>query len=251
MAAGLFNLLFGNGRQVVNSQAQSTPVPPPTNPATPWMNAPSPNIAGGQARQDYYRNQSTGPQDSPSTQSQAPRISDDAAQAAVKAAKTKYPRFAHLPIKLTAGKGSGWSETYEPTEQTNPHPGHWTVELRSPKALAGNYDSTIGFEMIHALQATDPQYKKFTNQFVQSMTPQQIKDSKMVYEREKKEFPEDANEPFQEWLPRVQAQEYIRGGIFTDVIPNWVGPKGDGKYTPEQTQLLGQIKNYLQTPASK
>lgn len=175
----------------------------------------------------------------------------DPMQQAVTEAKTKYPRFANIPIKLTTGKGPGWSETYEPEDEQNPHPGNWTVQLRSPEAINGKvpHSSTIGFEMIHALQASDPQYQKMTDRFVKSMTPDQLADARKAYVRDKKVF--GTTESFDKWLPRVQAQEYIRGGIFTDVIPNWVGAKGEGRYTPEQTKLLDQIRQYLQTPAAK
>ena len=186
------------------------------------------------------------PRPQPQQQQPAP---DPYAQA-VTEAKQKYPRFANIPIKLTTGSGPGWSETYEPDDKENPHPGNWTVQLRSDEAKNGKvpHSSTVGFEMIHALQANDPQYQKMTDQFVKSMTPSQLSSAKQAYQRDKKVF--GTTESFDKWLPRVQAQEYIRGGIFTDVIPNWVGPKGEGQYTPQQTQLLGQIKNYLQTPAS-
>src|SRR6266851_2227108 len=109
-----------------------------------------------------------------------PTPSPDPFAQAVAEAQAKYPRFAHLPIKLTQGNGPGWSETYEPADRNNPHPGNWTVQLRSKDALSGKvpYSSTIGFEMIHALQQSDPQYRAFTDQFIKSMTPEQLRDAR-------------------------------------------------------------------------
>jgi hypothetical protein len=181
----------------------------------------------------------------------SPAAAPDPYATAVTEAKTRYPRFAHLPIKMTSQGPSipYGSETYPPNEGNNPHPGNWTIQVhpselaKGPKYLA----DTVGLEMIHGLQGTDPQYQKFTDQFIKSMTPGQMSLMRREY---KKDQAGGEKRPFDEYMRTVQAQEYIRGGIFTDAIPNWIGPKGEGHYTPEQTKLLGQIKNYLQTPAS-
>ncbi len=160
-------------------------------------------------------------------------------------AKARWPRLAKYPIQ-TISSGPPiptGSETYPPTEDRNPHPGHWTIQL-NPKKMTGDPVSNVGLEMIHTLQGEDPQYQKFTDQFIQSMTPDQRKSTQRLYAKEKTA---GEHRPYDQWLKTVQAQEYIRGGIFTDVIPNWVGPKGEGGYTPQQAKLLDQIKQYLQT----
>lgn len=183
----------------------------------------------------------------PATPTPAAIAPDPDAQA-VEAAKQQYPRFAKYPIALMrGGAGPDYSETYPPDEEGNPKPGNWTIQLRSKDALENkNTTSQIGLEMIHALFADDPKYQKFTDQFIQSMTPNQMAATKRAYQRDLKENPDD-KPAWNDWLRRVQAQEYIRGGIFTDVIPGWVGPKGEAGYTPQQMQLLSQIKQYLQT----
>jgi hypothetical protein len=154
-------------------------------------------------------------------------------------------------MKLTSGSGPGYSETYEPDEKGaggNPYPGNWTVQLRNPGVIKdpSQWQDYIGLESLHPLYAQDQGYRALTNEFVKSMTPEQMRSARTAYQRDKKIFG-DSNEPFDKWLPRVQAQEYIRGGIFTKAIPNWIGPKGEGGYTPAQMKLLQKIKNYLET----
>ena len=185
-----------------------------------------------------------------------PTLGDPYADLAAKA-KAKYPRLANYPIKVTSAGPpiDNGSETYPPTEDQNPHPGNWTIQL-NPKKMTGDPVDNVGLEMIHTLQGADPQYQKFTDQFVRSMTPGQLADSQRAYKRDMKDAGDNfmntgKPESFDSWMRRVQGQEYIRGGIFTKVIPNWIGPKGEGRYTPEQTKLLDQIKQYLQTPAGK
>ena len=169
-----------------------------------------------------------------------------ALQQAVTTEQQRYPRIANVPMALTTGVGPGYSETYEPDDPQNPVQGKWNVQLRDPNAISNQtqWPSDVGLEAIHALQANDPRYQSMTKQFTQMMSPGQLADAHQAYLRDQKTF--GTTEPFDKWLQRVQAQEYIRGGIFTDVIPNWVGPKGEGHYTPQETQLLDQIKGYLQ-----
>lgn len=105
----------------------------------------------------------------------------------------------------------------------------------------------IGLESLHPLYANDKGYQELTKEFVKTLkaNPAQMADIHRAYDRDKKVF--GTKESFDKWLPRVQAQEYIRGGIFTKQIPGWVGPKGEGRYTPEQMKLLDRIKQYLST----
>ncbi len=140
------------------------------------------------------------------------------------------------------------SETFPPDERGNPNPGNWTVQLRDPSVVKDKsvWPEYVGLESIHQLQAKDTKYQQFTEQFVKSMTPDQQRAARRTYDRNKKLFGEDAR-PYDQWLRDVQAQEYIRGGIFTKAIPGWIGPKGEGGYTSAQMKLLDQIKQYLQT----
>ena len=170
---------------------------------------------------------------------------------AVAQAKKKYPILSKLPLLMTTGSGPYESETYEPTDTTNPYPGKWNIQLRSEQSMRDQslLPDTVASEGLHALYALDPRYRAATKAFGASMTQDQLDASRKMYEREKAQNNDIGSESFEEWLPRVQAQEYIRGYLFPNVNPGWTGPKGEGQYTVQQMQLLDQLKNYLQTPA--
>ncbi len=167
--------------------------------------------------------------------------------AAVAQAKQQYPRIADLPLALSVGRGPFMSETFQPDDPQNPLPGKLNVELRNPGVIAdkSKWPDYVALEAIHGLQATDPQYQQFTKQFVQSMTQPQLADAKTRYQKLQQD---GFGGSYEDYLHDVQAQEYIRGMVFTKAIPNWIGPKGEGKYTPQQLQLGQQITRYLKTP---
>lgn len=166
-----------------------------------------------------------------------------ALQQAVMDAKQQYPRLTKWPVVLDVGKGEGYSETYPPDEDANPHRPMWTVQLRHPSVVGdpSKWPDYLGLESLHWLQKEDPKYQQFTSQFINSMTDRQLGDAYQSYQRE------GDHRSFSEWLHTVQAQEYIRGGLFPRAIPNWLGPKGEGAYTPDQMRLLKQINQYLRS----
>jgi hypothetical protein len=185
----------------------------------------------------------------PSVQPTATATPDPYA-AAIQQAKQKYPRIASIPFKLTTGKGPGMSETYEPDDEDNPHKGNWTVQLRHPSVInnPSSWPDYVALESLHPLYAHDQGYRQLTNQFVKSMTPDQLADARRGFAKDQQMFPEDRGKTtFDDWLARVQAQEYIRGMIFPKANPGWLGPQGEGRYTPQQLQLGQQIQKYLQT----
>lgn len=177
-----------------------------------------------------------------------PQPQADPYQSAVQDAKQRYPRISNIPFTLTTGSGPGMSETYEPDDPANPHKGNWTVQLRHPSVVGNRstWSDYIALESLHPLYANDKGYQQLTKQFVQSMTPEQMKAAKAAYEHDKKVFG-DTSESFEKWLPRVQAQEYIRGMIFPKASPGWLGPKGEGGYTSKQLKLGQQIDQYLRS----
>jgi hypothetical protein len=112
---------------------------------------------------------------------------------------------------------------------------------------------------LHWLQATDPTYQNFTEQFIKSMTPEQHASARQVYVKGLAEAMETGQpEPYDlsphsnmrsydRFLRQVQAQEYIRGGGMFKTSDWTKGNKGG--YTPEQMQLMQQINDYLKTPS--
>lgn len=169
---------------------------------------------------------------------------------AIQQAQATYPRIKSIPFALTVGKGPGMSETYEPDEKGeggNPFPGKWTVQLRNPEVIQNRsiWPDYIALESLHPLYAQDKGYQQLTQQFVKSMTPDQLADARKAYKRDTEVF--GVTESFDKWIGRVQAQEYIRGMLFPKVIKNWLGPSGEGRYTPNQLKLGRQIDQYLRS----
>jgi hypothetical protein len=151
----------------------------------------------------------------------------------------RYPAFSTLgPIELTEGNGPYQSETYLPNDPDNPDPGKLDIQLRSAESKdPGKYEDEVASEALHGVEATDPVYRALTQQFVKSMTPDELAESKQVFKQQ------GGGESFKDWLPRVQAQEYIRGALF----PKLDDPTGEwrSQLTPGQVKLMRLIQAYL------
>jgi hypothetical protein len=221
----------------------------PTPQATPTY-VPGTATAGGQPNEAMAPDLSIMQPKPPPGAGQGP-AAQNPFDSAVATAKATYPRIASVPMKLTTGSGPGMSETFEPNDNSNPARGNWTVQLRDQSVVNDKsmWPDYVGLEALHPLYANDKGYQNLTDQFVKSMTPEQTADAQRTYQDQKKIWPTD--ESFDKWLPRVQAQEYIRGMIFPKAAPGWMGADGEGKYTPEQLQLGHEISQYLRTPDTK
>lgn len=165
---------------------------------------------------------------------------------AIQRARLQYPwmkRFGN--IALTQGTGAGESESYMPTAEDNPRPGSYTVQLRKAANNPSYWPALLGRETIDWLARTDPVYKKAAAAFIKSMTPKQLSDARWAYQQDLKDFPEDKDRSFEDFLKGAQAQEYIGAYLVPESSPGWMGPKGEGQYTPEQIKLLDGLKTYL------
>jgi hypothetical protein len=189
---------------------------------------------------------------SPAPSSAAPTSASDPMSGAVQQAMTQYPWLSRLgaPLKLTQGSGPGESESYMPHTDENPDRGNYTVELRSANAKkdSGVWPALMASESMDWLARQDPTYQQFAEEFRKTMTPRQLRNSQRAYQRDQKDFGEHlGSSDFEDWLKKVQVQEYIRGYLFPTVAPGWKGEGGEGGYTPKQEQLLGQLHSYLMT----
>jgi hypothetical protein len=165
---------------------------------------------------------------------------------ALKEAVRRYPDLSTLPLAVTTGTGPYQSETYQPNDPENPMRGTLNVELRSRRSQdLSTLPDWIGFESIHGLQQQDPIYQQFHQAFARTLTSDQLANSKQAYKREKAQDPHGIGS-FDDWLQNAQVPEYIRGYVFSDAVPGWVGPDGEGQYTSHQTALLNRLKQYLQ-----
>lgn len=245
---------YGPGGQP-QSQQQTPSVPPDQSPII------QPTLMGGSATQYKYaaeaermKQEAQNTPGAPAWQAPpTPTVDPKTLAAAVNTAKTRYPRLASYPIALTTGKGPYESETFKPEDKDNPMPGQWNIQLRSAKSMANPslLPDTVASEMQHALYEKDARYKAETDAFVKSMTPDQLASAKRAYQNEKIRFGDTGDDTFQQWLPKVQAQEYIRGHLFPNVNPGWTGPQGEGGYTPQQQKQLTALKTYLMTKDAK
>lgn len=188
-----------------------------------------------------------------------PDASQNDLDGAVALAKQQFPRLANWNVKLTTGERKGdddprQSETYFPDDPDNPTPGTWNLQLLNPKTIADKslWPQYVGLESLHWLQDQDPQFQNYTEQFVKSMTPQQHADARQRYTEELAQaYQQPGNvgenlKSYDNWLRKVQALEYIRGGGMFPTS-SWL-KDNEGGYTPDQMKLMGQITNYLKTP---
>jgi hypothetical protein len=96
------------------------------------------------------------------------------------------------------------------------------------------------------LARQDPVYQSAAQAFGESMTDEQRKTSRARYERLQKTFGDLGT--FDDFLKESEIQEYMRGYLFSDVIPGWAGKGGKGQYTPEQERMMDSLKDYLMKP---
>jgi hypothetical protein len=193
-----------------------------------------------------------------------PKPSDvNSRDAAVAEAQRRYPRIKDIPMAMTLNpQRAKNSETYAPEDSDNPVPGKWTVDFgREPYGShPASWPETIALESLHALQHDDPNYVTMTERIVESMTPQQLKQARDLYNRQQKEygiseqFPatDPHDEAFQKYLRMVHVQEMVRGPLWGNFFQQYEGGSGGDEWnlTPKQQQIIGQIHNYLTTSDS-
>lgn len=172
---------------------------------------------------------------------------------AVEEAKRRYPRIASLPIILTYNpKRDSNSETFQPNTDENPQPKYWNIEMgREPYAPAKeSWPELVALESLHALQETDPTYRKMTEGIVKSYTPEQMVRAHRAFRRDLMSggVPND----FDRYLRRVDAPELIRGRLWGDYFRRYESKyKNEYNtyrgYTPQQVRMLDDLQSYLQS----
>jgi hypothetical protein len=161
-------------------------------------------------------------------------------------AQTDYPYLAdkNLAFKYSPGGGRGLLEFYGPDEPGSPeYPrpqeipmGQVGVQVFDPKArpmdILADYVSHYGVEQ-------DPFLKERYQQFSSSFTPEQQQTLKEQYEWYQKHPEFKETRPYEEWANIVGVPGYFRGYTFDQ----W--KDSQGAYTPQQLQLLNQVRQYL------
>jgi len=161
-------------------------------------------------------------------------------------AKTDYPYLSDKDIyfKYTPNQGRGYLEFYHPDEPGSPeYPrpkelpmGKVGIEVFDPSTkpldILADYVSHYGVE-------SDPYLSERYQRFTQSMTPDQNKrlQEQYKYYQEHPEYKEQR--AYEEWAKASGLPAYFRGYTFNQ----W--PDSTQMYTPEQLDVLNQVRSYL------
>lgn len=179
---------------------------------------------------------------------------------AIAAAKEAYPTLApHLDNSaVTYGQPSGPTddrqlEYYAPWESDNPNPGKHSIEVFNKNLTGDDLRDSIAADILHGVGGVDPSTgmpvdPKFYDLKQQLGASRNVRSHAMdmdAYERDK-QSPYGAA-PYDEWDKNSRLDAYIRGGLFPQQNPEWQ----NGAITPEMAPIIGQMKQYLTTPAAK
>jgi hypothetical protein len=145
--------------------------------------------------------------------------------------------------------GGGYLEFYPPWEEYNPNPGRTTFETygkqsMEPKAIT---DAVAG-DSLHLLGSVDPRsgqpvdadYHAMKQKLIGSLTPEQLQTDRTAYGRAQAQ---GDHRNFDDWMQESRGDAYVRGKLTPDKDDNW-----RDVYTPNQTQILTEMYNYLQKP---
>ena len=164
----------------------------------------------------------------------------------------KYPAIERHKGALTVRQGPAMSdgrqlEYYPPWERDNPIPGKATVELYNTKESPEIMQNLVAGDMLHYMgsvdprnnQTIDPTFRAVKQQFLSTLTPEQVAVDRRAYENEKRFY---GNNPpsFEDWMDFNRGDAYLRGYLTPDAQDNWLNV-----YTPDQKQLLEKLKLYL------
>lgn len=152
--------------------------------------------------------------------------------------QAEYPllRQSGIVYQATPRTGGSHLETWPPQEtgtKEAPRPqsiplDKYGIEVYDPKATTS---MVMGDALSHVLRFTDPKIKGYYQQFVQSLTPQQLNQIAGDY------HPGEGD--YQQWLERVGKPSFFRG------YPTGQWPAQ--QYTQQQRALLDQMMQYLRS----
>lgn len=175
----------------------------------------------------------------------------------------QYPGFKNSPVykngvevynatpeRLNTNYGrERFSEFYFPGDAGGPNEDNLANPGNKNKAVLEIYNQdfannpqlrkelTTG-ELLHGM-AKDPYYAQLRNQFAQNFSPDANYKNQYVYNQWKA-----PGETFDQTMNRTIIDSYLRAGI----LPHDANSEEwTSVYTPQQQQILGQIKQYLQT----
>lgn len=159
----------------------------------------------------------------------------------------EYPALQKHQLSVIPGRGENYAETYPYYEQDNPNPGINTIEIRDRNLTREQIKSIIVGESLHILGGIDPAtglpvdkgFRQYKDQFVNSLTPQQLTVDRMSYRRGQGV----EGRPFDQWFDTSRADAYFRGNLFPlnqEEQQDW----SEG-VTPQQRGLMQSALKYL------
>lgn len=161
-------------------------------------------------------------------------------------AKTDYPYLSQQDVafKYSPQQGRGFLEFYSPDEEGSPeYPrpqelplGKVGIEVFDPKTRP--IDILADYVSHHGVEA-DPFLAQRYQQFISSMTPEQQQRLQEQYQYYQQHPEYKETRPFEEWSKSSGLPGYFRGYTFNQ----W--PDAEKLYTPEQLNVLNQVRSYL------
>lgn len=156
----------------------------------------------------------------------------------------QFPGLAGHDVSIVEGSGPGFAEVYlKGTEDQSPDPARDVIELRDKSlGLTPEQKANIiaGEFISHILPERDQAFAAMRNQFMMSMTSQQLQREKWVMEQYKQRgwIPEDM--PFQDYFNRVGLPGLMRGAL----TPEFNEESAEA-LRRENEEVIQTMRNYL------
>jgi len=172
----------------------------------------------------------------------------------------KLSAFEKYPILKGLGFQAGFDpdrrgkvEFYSPDEpgsQEDPRPSHAPmgtpyISVRDPKYI--NPEVFLG-EGMHYLPQVDPNFAAFREKIRESMTPEQLAQSRRRYDFYRSDPENPETRPYEDFFEVSDLDAFIRGYISPDKADEW---RKSGTYNTNQIKLLEFMKSYLQQGQAK
>jgi hypothetical protein len=167
------------------------------------------------------------------------------------------PVLQQHPFHVRRGNGPEQyqSEFYSPWSGDNPAPGMATIELYNPNIKGQELKNLMLGETFHHLGSVDPKtgnpvdpkWFGFKQQFLNSLTPDQISTDLQDYGREIQSG--SKYDSIGQYYQQNRLEAYFRGGI--SPMNKAEADDWGRTYTPEQKKILEAAKTYLKTGGTK
>lgn len=171
-----------------------------------------------------------------------PAPSHDNLEGVAQRVMQKYPALRQVQPFVVDSRGKSAQgrglEYYQAnTDDASPLPSQNTIELFD-KDLEGQWlEDAVAGDSMHGLASYDPRFAQMRQQFRSLLTPEQV-----AFDRRKFDAEREPGDTFDNWMERSWLDAYIRGYLFPDKNDEW---RKAGVYTPEQTQLLEQMRAHI------